>query len=390
MKIGFIDFSQGERNRILSTLRLLGDQTALDELGIGSVRDAYAELLFPGISTLQTRAKYFVLIPYLFAQGERLVQRGKLRSGKEFLTWLNGEEDKLVPVLVENSHSGETGIIGSNALKQKRTVKMKPSAIYWSGLRTLGVVRRDKLSLPMACALTVQRAKQRQALERKTEGDTYDDRTAGDTGEALFLPIHPEGPLETAEISLTGREAEFLAECIARSPYTRGSLLDFLVQKNLVCTDFEEIPEEGMEEGLRRDYRLAKEFRRFIYGAHLRYNVVYANGTDQGMEARFHEWYNAFFREPFSLEPVLNRVSCPAPLGQFCAQLLELAEQKAWGELDELVAARERQVKGDRAKLHKPHEYCYNQERPIHDYPLDFRFGRANVIVQDILNGLGG
>lgn len=108
------------------------------------------------------------------------------------------------------------------------------------------------------------------------------------------------------------------------------------------------------------------------------------------MEARFHEWYNAFFREPFSLEPVLNRVSCPAPLGQFCAQFLELAEQKAWGELDELVAARERQVKGDRAKLHKPHEYCYNQERPIHDYPLDFRFGRANVIVQDILNGLGG
>ena len=86
----------------------------------------------------------------------------------------------------------------------------------------------------------------------------------------------------------------------------------------------------------------------------------------------------------------MNRVSCPAPLGQFCAQFLELAEQKEWGELDELVAARERQVKGDRAKLHKPQEYCYNQERPIHDYPLDFRFGRANVIVQDILNGLGG
>lgn len=74
MEIGFIDFSQGERNRILSTLRLLGDQTALDELGIGSVRDAYADLLFPGISTLQTRAKDFVLIPCLFAQDERLVQ----------------------------------------------------------------------------------------------------------------------------------------------------------------------------------------------------------------------------------------------------------------------------------------------------------------------------
>ena len=127
--------------------------------------------------------------------------------------------------------------------------------------------------------------------------------------------------------------------------------MDFLVQKNLVCADFEEIPGEGMEEDLRRDYRLAKEFRRFIYGAHLRYNVVYSNGTDQGMEARFHEWYDAFFREPFSLAPVLNRVNCPAPLMQFCARFLELAEQEAWEELDDLVVARERQVKGDRACL---------------------------------------
>ena len=119
-----------------------------------------------------------------------------------------------------------------------------------------------------------------------------------------------------------------MAECIARSPYTRGSLLDFLVQKNLVCADFEEIPGEGMEEDLRRDYRLAKEFRRFIYGAHLRYNVVYSNGTDQGMEARFHEWYDAFFREPFSLAPVLNRVNCPAPLMQFCARFWNWRNKK--------------------------------------------------------------
>lgn len=389
MEIGFIDFSQGERNRILSALRLLGDQTALDELGIGSVRDAYADLLFPGISTQQTRAKYFVLLPYLFAKGEQLVQRGKLHDGKEFLSWLNREEDKLVPVLVGHSRPGDTGIIGSNALKQKRAVKMKPSELYWSGLRALGIVRRDKLSLPMACTLMVQRAKQ-QVLERKTEGETYDDQTASDTGETLFLPIHSEEPMEAVGISLTKREAEFLAECIARSPHTRGSLLDFLVRKELVCADFEEIPENGMEEGLRRDYRLAKEFRRFIYGAHLRYNVIYSNGTDQAMEARFFEWHDAFFQRPFSLAPVLNRVSCPASLMQFCCRFLELAEKKEWGELDELVVARERQVKGDRAKLHKPHEYRYNQERPIHDYLLDFRFGRANVIIQDILNGLGG
>ena len=39
MQIGFIDFSKEERNKILATLKLLGTQTALDELGIGVIRE---------------------------------------------------------------------------------------------------------------------------------------------------------------------------------------------------------------------------------------------------------------------------------------------------------------------------------------------------------------
>ncbi len=70
MQIGFIDFSREERNKVLATLRMLGTQNALDELGIGIIRDAYADIMFPGISTIQTRAKYFVLIPYLFSKAQ--------------------------------------------------------------------------------------------------------------------------------------------------------------------------------------------------------------------------------------------------------------------------------------------------------------------------------
>jgi len=70
MQIGWVDFSKTERDKVVSILRLLGTQTALDELGIGTVRDAFSDMLFPGISTLQTRAKYFVILPYLFAQAE--------------------------------------------------------------------------------------------------------------------------------------------------------------------------------------------------------------------------------------------------------------------------------------------------------------------------------
>lgn len=56
MQIGWVDFSKTERDKVVSILRLLGTQTALDELGIGTVRDAFSDMLFPGISTLQTRA----------------------------------------------------------------------------------------------------------------------------------------------------------------------------------------------------------------------------------------------------------------------------------------------------------------------------------------------
>jgi len=66
MKLGWVDYSREERNKILYILRNIRNQTAIDELGIGTIRDVFSDLLFPGISTLHTRAKYFILIPYLF------------------------------------------------------------------------------------------------------------------------------------------------------------------------------------------------------------------------------------------------------------------------------------------------------------------------------------
>ena len=391
MQIGFIDYSREERNKILSTLKLLEEPTALDELGIGVIRDAYADLLFPGISTLQTRAKYFVLIPYLFGKANELSERGKLRSGQEMLQWLHTSEDKLVDTLVHQSAPGEKGIIGSNALKQKRSVKMKPSGIYWSGLRTFGILRSEQMSLASACAVTVQAAKRRRETELQTEGESFDDLTAADTGTALFLPIHPDYPFEKeAGIELTKKEAQFLADCIARSLLTRDSLLAFLLKNKLICNSFGEIPAELLPRDLRRDYLLAKEFARFIYGAHVRYNVVFSNGSDDAMTAEFNRWWDDFLREPFDLEPILERVPCNQELAWFCRDFLDAVYRSDPAAMDELIVNRELQVKTTRAKLRKPEEYRYDPSHPVHLYPLDFRFGRANVIIRDILTGLEG
>lgn len=99
MQLGWIDFSREERNKVMATLDLLSATTALDELGIGTLRDRYANILFPGISTIQTRAKYFVIIPYIFS----LAGSQKFKIASEIIPWVNRIEDNLVKTLVENS-----------------------------------------------------------------------------------------------------------------------------------------------------------------------------------------------------------------------------------------------------------------------------------------------
>ena len=41
-----------------------------DELGIGVIRDAFADMLFPGTNTMQTRARYFLFVPWIYRRLE--------------------------------------------------------------------------------------------------------------------------------------------------------------------------------------------------------------------------------------------------------------------------------------------------------------------------------
>ena len=63
MQLGWVDFSREDREKVLDVMNLLQEQGAVDELGIGLIRDAFANYFFPRTSTVQTRAKYF-LIPF--------------------------------------------------------------------------------------------------------------------------------------------------------------------------------------------------------------------------------------------------------------------------------------------------------------------------------------
>ena len=63
-RFAWLDHSESDRRNALDVVDLFCEQDTRDELGYGTVRDALADSLFPGISTIQTRAKYLLFIPY--------------------------------------------------------------------------------------------------------------------------------------------------------------------------------------------------------------------------------------------------------------------------------------------------------------------------------------
>lgn len=66
MKLGYIHSNREEQTRVMQVLKTTSESVALDELGIGRIRDAFADRMFPGISTLQKHMKYFSLMPQLY------------------------------------------------------------------------------------------------------------------------------------------------------------------------------------------------------------------------------------------------------------------------------------------------------------------------------------
>jgi len=128
--LGWLDYSEHERKKMLDVIQVLGgDRDTRDELGIGTVRDALADLLFPGISTIQTRARYFLFVPWMYLDLER-----RQISSSEMAARARREETRLIETLA--MAEDQAGVIGIEA---RANLKRLPSNVYWQGLGIWGV-----------------------------------------------------------------------------------------------------------------------------------------------------------------------------------------------------------------------------------------------------------
>lgn len=131
--IAWLDSSREEQQRMRELLNLFSETESRDELGIGRIRDAFGDSLFPGTSTLHTRARYFLLVPWCFqAASRRRLTGAALTAAAEY-------NERIVLVTLKRSGVTE-GLIGRVV---GADVKTLPSAIYWGALAQYGIRRVD-------------------------------------------------------------------------------------------------------------------------------------------------------------------------------------------------------------------------------------------------------
>lgn len=257
-------------------------------------------------------------------------------------------------------------------------------------MRTYGILLDNRISMDEAATLIYNQGNKKRNIEIVKGEESYDDETAANDGISIFSPIKANYDFgNDIDISLTKEEALYISNHIISSTYSGDSLLSFIIKNkiNISNFDFEDLEELPMPSYMKNDYKLAKELADFIYGAHIRYNVIYSQNLDTDQIKSWNNWIDNFDAGALRFEEIMTRINCKGTTKDFLKKFLKAVVNKDIEAIDKCIINREKEVKGERAKLCKPMEYQYNTA--IHNYKLNYRYYSARTIINDILEGLG-
>jgi hypothetical protein len=392
--LAWLDHDEAERRRMQEVIELFRERDTVDELGIGSVRDAFSNLLFPGTSVLHTRARYLLFIPWIYGELER--QRV---PSSQIAQRARRDEIQLIHALLTRCKGEGDGVIGAVA---RERLKQLPSYAYWNGLEVFGIrlyhgsIDRYHRSLDAYYALLRN--------QPRAEGDepTPGPRPNWDPG----LPLPPEGMLDSTDFALRPGEALYLRERIHTS--ARGSLLDLFVSRGRPARrvgfpwrhpDVTKLPRE-----LAKRLELARVFSEVMLGASLLYNLMLAEA--RSMEAREEDYRGRldvwdaeaaipsdWSWEEFWAVALLSNPRISLTTRRFIEQwFATVAAGRAAPDDDPrrlLIRERERLTKGSQARLHN--------RRALELWggssgasQLSFRWPIVEQLVNDILRGIPG
>lgn len=261
--LAWIDFDQADRDRTRRILDLFDQKESRDELGLGSVRDALSDLLFPGTSTIQTRLRYMLFVPWIYRMVGMTTGTSTTRQDKA-----RDYEIRLINALIRG---GETrNVIGSEALE---TLKRLPSDVYWAGMLTFGIRRFQ--------------GSRATCLELKP-GEAEALWAAG-------LPDPPKKFLNTGskiEFTLRPEEADFIRDRLTQQ--APDSLLTWLSRQHDApeCSMIWQHPQRSSwPDNITVLVNHAERFSNLMHGASLLYNLMLSERAAQMQASEESVWH---------------------------------------------------------------------------------------------------
>lgn len=396
MEIGFVSFNQEELSRANKVMKLLQGQGAIDELGLGRIRDAFSNTMFPGMSTLQTRAKYFLLMPALYA----FLERTRINDARDARAKIRQYEILLTRRLKEStSQENSWGIIGAESLdKRDNFVKYDPAYVYHAGMETYGLIKSGgNIYRMLAERSAIYR---NMPKKQRSNDDSTEDSDDLDGITQIFMTCGEDYGFKSKNplpVTLTRKEAEFLKQQIV--VHTSGSLLGYLLDSGLYMSatenKFETLGDKlkDVPSELYHKYILGRRYSRFACLLRIRYAMLYdlavgAVDAAHYEEKRFFDLLN-LHHEEFSTAAIdeilvfaskrVTEETCRI----FIRKAAGLIAENNWLKLDELIARREMEIKtARRSKLANAKDY--EQGKPF-ETPGMMSF-RWNTTVRNMLN----
>ena len=391
---GWIDFSNEQRDRVFSVIELLNTGGTVDELGIGSVRDNIADWLFPGVSTIQTRPKYFIILTDIFLGYLQRYQKGEKLP--LLSTYLKSEEHRIMHLLAKNhSYKDGDGVIGVTVAQTNGELARKASSVYWNGLRTHKLIDTELSSTEYLI--------QNDLSKFNPDGDVMDDKHLIEEQFAIRAPLF-SAIKEDIRMELSEEEANYLRDQfkdVTSSLKQEHNLLSQLFTKERAevianANNFQEmanllIADESLHSETIQMLKIALLFDFIMHGAHIRYNIqLHKKSGELNFDDKWNDWLKKLEvkREDvqgLNFEYIFSEVSPrTAPQTQQFMRLWKhevLKEELDIKLLDELVYRQEIKKKGAKAKLASVNGEFTSW---VGIQSLQYRFNNVKNIIKDI------
>lgn len=393
--LGWLDLDTASSERVATLLRSLEEPGTIDALGLGSIRDAFSDMLTPGTSTVQTRLRYFIFLTWIFQRLE-----AEAVPPARFARRLRDYEVRLIDCL---RHLGSNqGVIGRIA---GRNLRRMPSDIYWGSMEAWGI---KKLDLSLADYGRQARALGRHRPERDDDGGATEP--AGSIWGAV--PEAPEDfPTGQITFELEPDEAQALTEGIRqRHPGTLIAVLSATPELALDSIDYPWLlPAPRLPNRLAEMLHHARCFSELTHGPQLVYNLLLARAArhelgwdtkelEESQKAKLDDWsqlvggrhaeLQSWVNAPHDFRQVLAGYGIAHSTLEFWDEMARHAvgNPARFAEHPEvhlLIRSRERRLKSKRARLsHQTALENWNQA-PFGGQ-LEYRWSITKSYLQDL------